>query len=118
MTEKDLIELREYAKTLGFNVFLCERWGYNEYTIAMPQFKEFNCNNWIIDCTYTNMSKIDIILKNKLEDYMETGEIENYKTYCVEYLNLKTMKRWLNLMLKISKKYEIKKKMEKIEGDF
>jgi hypothetical protein len=49
---------------------------------------------------------------------MRTGEIENYRTYKVEYLNLDTMKRWLDLMLIISKKYEIKKKLEKIEGDF
>lgn len=116
MTEKDLIELREYARTLGFNVF--ERWNDEEYTIAMPQHKNFDCNNWIIDCTYKNKTRIDIILKYKLEKYMETGEIENYKTYSVEYLNLKTMKKWLDLMLIISKKYEIKKKMEKIEGDF
>lgn len=116
MTEKDLIELREYARTLGFNVF--ERWNDDEYTIAMPQHKHFDCTNWIIDCTYNNKTRIDIILKNKLKDYMETGEIENYKTYSVEYLNLKTMKKWLDLMLIISKKYEVKKKIEKIEGDF
>ena len=116
MTEKDLIELREYARTLGFNVF--EIWDKDEYTIAMPQHKVFSCMNWIIDCTYNKKTKMDIILKNKLENYMETVEIENYKTYRVEYLNLDTMKRWLDLMLKISKKYEIKKKLEKIKGDF
>jgi len=116
MTEKDLIELREYARTLGFNVF--ERWYDDEYTIAMPQHNKFDCTNWIIDCTYNNKTRIDIILKNRLENYMRTGEIENYRTYKVEYLNLDTMKRWLDLMLIISKKYEIKKKLEKIKGDF
>lgn len=116
MTTEDLIELRDYAKSMGFCVF--EMWDDGKFTIAMPQHKVFNCENWIIDCTYTNKSKMDIILKRKLECYMETGEIENYKTYRVEYLNLKTMKRWLDLMLVISKKYKMKQKLKNIEKDF
>jgi hypothetical protein len=117
MTAEDLIELRDYAKSLEFNVF--ERWKNNEYIISMPQCKEFNCDNWIIDCTYHNKDYIDIINKRGIKHLFEREEIDsNYRTYKVKNLNLKTMKRWLNLMKVISKNYEIKKKLEKIEGDF
>lgn len=116
MTAEDLIELRDYAKSLGFNIF--ERWKNNEYIVSMPQHKEFNCDNWIIDCTYHNKEYIDIINKCGIKYLFEREEIDNYCTYKVKNLNLKTMKRWFDLMLMISKNYEIKNKLEKIEGDF
>ena len=115
MTADDLIELRDYAKSLGFNVF--EMWGDNLYTVTMPQHKTFDGANWIIDCTYHDKSKIDIIVNNKLESLMEMS-IGYYETYRVKYLNLKTMKRWLDLMLVISKKYKMKQKLKNIEKDF
>lgn len=116
MTTEDLIELRDYAKSLGFCVF--ERWGENEFTVTIPQFKVFNCNNWIIDCTYNAKEKIDIINKSGIEHFMNTKKINNYWTYRVEYLNLKTMKKWLDLMLVINKKYKMKQKLKNIEKDF
>ena len=116
MTSDDLIELRDYAKSLGFCVF--ENWNKNEFTVTMPQFKKFNCYNWFIDCTYHSKEKIDIINKSGIENFINTKENNNYCTYRVEYLNLKTMKKWLDLMLVINKKYKMKQKLKNIEKDF
>jgi hypothetical protein len=116
MTAEDLIELRDYAKSLGFCIF--EHWREDEFTVAMPQFKKFDCCNWIIDCTYNSKKHIDIINKCGIEHLMKRKEINKYRTYRVEYLNLKTMKRWLDLMLVISKKYNMKQKLKNIEKDF